>query len=100
MLVAVVLPIHEPITPHFKAVHLFNIKNTMKATRPHPEELLYHIEGRDNAVVPNLSKTTLLIIANSLQIVLCEPGAAGHSLATNSSNNMNLITNRFGENTR
>lgn len=65
MLVAVVLPIHEPITPHFKAVHLFNIKNTMKATRPHPEELLYHIEGRDNAVVCHLGKVRIVLLGRT-----------------------------------
>ena len=36
-LVAIALAIYEPLTLPFKAVHFFNLKNSVRATHPNPK---------------------------------------------------------------
>ena len=64
-LVAIVLAIYEPLTLHFKAVHFFNLKNSVRATRPHPETLLYNIVGDDNAVVCHVGKVRIVLLGRT-----------------------------------
>jgi len=64
-LVAITLAIYEPLTLHFKAVHFFSIENTLRATRAHPEELLYNIEGRDKAVVCHVGKVRIVLLGRT-----------------------------------
>ena len=64
-LIAIMLAIYQPLTLHLKAVHYFNIENPIRATRAHPEELLYSIEGRDNAVVCNVGKVRIILLGRT-----------------------------------
>lgn len=61
-LVAVVLAVYEPLTLHFKAAHFFNMKNIMSTTREHPDDLFYHIEGRDDAVVCYFAEVRIVLL--------------------------------------
>ena len=61
-LVAIALAIYERLTLPFKAVHFFNLKNSVRATRPHPKTLLYNIVGGDNAVVCHVGKARIVLL--------------------------------------
>ena len=61
-LIAVAFGIYEPVTLHFKAVHFLNINNSVRATRPHPTKLLYHIEGRGNAILCHVEQVRIVLL--------------------------------------
>jgi len=61
-LIAIGFALFEPIKLHFTALHFFNIRNTVTATRPHPKELLYNIEARDKAVVCHAGDLRMVLL--------------------------------------
>ena len=61
-LIAIGFALFEPIKLHFTALHFFNIRNTVIATRPHPEELLYTIVSRDNAVICHVGNLRMVLL--------------------------------------
>jgi len=61
-LIAIGFALFEPLKLHFTALHFFNIRNTVIATRPHPEELLYTIGSRDNAVICHVGNLRMVLL--------------------------------------
>ena len=61
-LIAIGFALFEPLKLHFTALHFFNIRNTVIATRPHPEELLYTIGSRDNAVICQVGNLRMVLL--------------------------------------
>lgn len=68
-LIAIGFALFEPLKLHFTALHFFNIRNTVIATRPHPEELLYTIGSRILHDAPELAME-----ASFLVMILCRSG--------------------------
>lgn len=64
-LIAIGFALFEPLRLHFTALHFFNIRNTVTATRPHPEELLYNIEARDKAVVCHVGNLRMVLLGRT-----------------------------------
>ncbi|MDA8698285.1 hypothetical protein N9M41_07380 [Rhodopirellula sp.] len=68
--VALALRIYEPLTLHLKALDFINRQNSFTATRPHPGELLYSVQGRGNQL--GRQRNAVLCQVGQVRIVLLD----------------------------